>query len=439
MTDLIASPASPPPLSPLQSALAHAETSCIQCGFCLPTCPTYRLTGDEAASPRGRLDLMQAVADGDLPAGEMFAHLDFCLGCRACETACPAGVEYGKILEAGRAEAREAHPGSRLMTTLQRWVLEDLIPSPTLVQRCAGFLHGYQASGMQHLVRRSRVLDVLRPHLAAMEALLPPVPPLAQRQPVPEETPAVAPEQGHVAMLTGCVMPAFLPEVNHATAYVLAANGYRVSVPPLQRCCGALQAHAGALESAQALARQTIAAFEATGATWIVVNAAGCGAMMKGYGHLLRDDPVFASRATAFSQRVRDVSEVLAVAPLRAPMQPVSLRVAYDDPCHLLHGQKIRREPREVLQQIPGLTLLTVPEADWCCGSAGIYNLVHPEAAQPLLARKMAHLASVNPELIVTGNPGCLFQLRQGVAQHGPSVDVRHPVEVLAWAYGLSR
>lgn len=429
----------PPRLSPLQSTLAHAETSCIQCGFCLPTCPTYRLTGDEAASPRGRLDLMQAVADGTLPAGDMFTQLDFCLGCRACETACPAGVEFGKILEAGRAEARVGQPGSRLSAALQRWVLEDLIPSPTLVQRCAGLLHGYQASGLQHLLRRSRVLEILRPRLAAMEALLPPVPAFTERQPVPAETAPVAPEQGHVAMLTGCVMPAFLPEVNHATVQVLAANGYRVSAPPLQRCCGALQAHAGALESAQQLARQTIATFEATGATWIVVNAAGCGAMMKEYGHLLRDDAVFAARAAAFSQRVRDVSEVLAAAPLRQPMQEVALRVAYDDPCHLLHGQKIRHAPRQVLQQVPGLTLLTVPEGDWCCGSAGIYNLVHPEAAQPLLARKMAHLASVEPEIIVTGNPGCMFQLRQGVAAHGPDVEVRHPVEVIAWAYGIGR
>ncbi len=423
-------------LSPLQHAFQHAETSCIQCGFCLPTCPTYRLTGQEAASPRGRIDLMQAVADGDLPVHEIAAQLDFCLGCRACETACPAGVEFGTLLEAGRAEVRDSQAGFRLGAWLQRWCLEELLPSPGLVQQGAGFLHGYQASGLQHMLRASGLLRLLPPRLAAMEALLPPVPALAARRPVAADTAPAPPEQGQVALLTGCIMPAFLPEVNQATLQVLVANGYRVHVPTGQRCCGALQAHTGALESARHLARQTITAFAATDAEWIVVNSAGCGAMLKAYGHLLQDDPAFASRAAAFSQRVRDVSEVLTDAPLRQPLRPVPLRVAYDDPCHLLHGQQIRQQPRALLQQIPGLTLLTVPESDWCCGSAGIYNLLHPDTAQTLLARKLAHLASVAPQLIVTGNPGCMLQLRQGVAQQGLAVEVRHPVEVLAWAYG---
>lgn len=237
-------------------------------------------------------------------------------------------------------------------------------------------------------------------------------------------------------MLTGCIMPALLPEVNHATAQVLAANGYRVYAPPAQRCCGALQAHTGEIETARQLARHNIARFEATDAEWVVVNSAGCGALMKEYGHLLRDDPAFAARAEAFSKRVRDVSEMLAAAPLRQPLQPVPLRVAYDDPCHLLHGQQVREQPRQVLCQIPELTLLEVPESDWCCGSAGIYNLLHPETAQALLDRKMRHLAAVEPQLIVTGNPGCILQLRQGVAQYGLAAEVLHPVEVLARAYG---
>jgi glycolate oxidase iron-sulfur subunit len=424
------------PLSPLQLAFQHAETSCIKCGFCLPTCPTYRLTGQEAASPRGRIDLMQAVADGELSPSEIRTQLDFCLGCRACETACPAGVEFGQLLEAGRAEVREHQTVSRVGAWVQRWCLEELLPNPTLVQRCANLLHGYQASGLQQLVRRSGLLRLLPPRLAAMEALLPPVPTLAARCPVMVETAPVAPEQGQVALLTGCMMPAFFPEVHQATVQVLAANGYRVYAPPGQTCCGALQAHTGALESARRLARHTITTFEATDATWIIVNSAGCGSMMKDYGHLLQHDPAFARRATAFSQRVRDVSEVLTAMPLRQPLQAVPLRVAYDDPCHLLHGQKIRQQPRTLLQQIPELTLLAVPESDWCCGSAGIYNLLQQDTAQNLLTRKMAHLASVEPQLIVTGNPGCLLQLRQGVAQYGLGVEVRHPVEVLARAYG---
>jgi len=375
------------------------------------------------------------VAEGDLDAREIFAQLDFCLGCRACETACPAGVEFGKLLEAGRAEARLGHTGSRLSAWMQRLCLRELLAWPSLVQQLASFLYIYQISGLQHLLRSSGVLRHLTPTLAAMDAFLPRVPAAAARRPVARETPPVGAEQGRVALLTGCIVPAFLPEVNHATAQVLAANGYRVYAPPAQRCCGALQAHAGEVESARQLARHNIAVFEATGAEWVVVNSAGCGALMKEYGHLLSADPAFATRAKAFSSRVRDVSEVLTMAPLRTPLRPVPLRVAYDDPCHLLHGQKIREQPRTLLHQVPALQLLEVPEHDWCCGSAGIYNLLHPETAQALLDRKMAHLASVQPQLIVTGNPGCILQLRQGVARHGLAAAVCHPVEVLARAY----
>jgi glycolate oxidase iron-sulfur subunit len=378
---------------------------------------------------------MQAVAEGDLEAGEMFAALDFCLGCRACETACPAGVEFGRLLEAGRAAARPGHTGSRLSTWVQRLGLREMVALPSRVQQFASFLHLYQASGLQQLLRTTGVLRYFTPTLAAMDTLLPPIPAATQRRPVPEETAPVGVEQGRVALLTGCIVPAVLPEVNHATVQVLAANGYRVYAPAAQRCCGALLAHAGELDSARQLARYNIAVFEATGAEWVVVNSAGCGAVMKDYGHLLQDDATFAARARAFSSRVRDVSEVLTAAPLRAPLHPVPLRVAYDDPCHLVHGQKIRQQPRALLRQIPALQLLEVPESDWCCGSAGVYNLLHPETAQALLDRKMAHLASVQPQLIVTGNPGCILQLRQGVAQHGLAAEVLHPIAVLARAY----
>jgi len=425
-----------PSRTPLQDVLQQAETSCIKCGFCLPTCPTYRLTGHEAASPRGRIDLMQAVADGDLRAHDITRQLDFCLGCRACETACPAGVEFGKLLEAGRAETHSERHGSRLGAWFQRLCLRELLPLPSLVQQVANLLYMYQASGLQRLVRASRILPHYAPTLAAMETLLPSIPTAAARRPLPVETPPIGVEQGRVVLLTGCMMPALMPEVHRATVHVLAANGYRVYVPPAQRCCGALQAHAGELTCAQQLARHNITVFEETNADWVVVNSAGCGALMKEYAHLLRHDPVFALRARALSQRVRDISEVLALAPLRQPLQPVPLRVAYDDPCHLLHGQKIRQQPRELLQQIPALQLLEVPEGGWCCGSAGIYNLTHVDTAQALLARKMAHLAAVAPQLIATGNPGCMLQLRQGVTQHGLPAEVVHPIEVLARAYG---
>lgn len=424
-----------PALTPLRQVLEHADTSCIKCGFCLPKCPTYRLTGNEAASPRGRIDLMQAVARNELEVGEVFPYLDFCLGCRACETACPAGVEFGKLLEAGRAAVRAGRAGSRLGARVQQWAMQQLLTSPSRLRLLGNLLRLYQRSGAQRFVRDHEVLQRLSPSLAAMEAMLPSRPVNADRLAIPDEIAPQGDEVERVALLIGCVVPELLPRVNQATVRVLTANGYRVLAPSAQRCCGALQAHAGELEVARRLARHNIDVFETLGVTWVVVNSAGCGAMMKEYGHVLADDPDFAARARVFSSRVRDVSEVLAAAPLRGPLKPMPLRVAYDDPCHLLHGQKISEQPRTALRQIPELHLLDVPESDWCCGSAGIYNLVHSDTAQELLERKMAHLASVRPELIATGNPGCLLQLQQGVRQHQLDIEVLHPVEILARAY----
>lgn len=422
-------------LSPLQHVLQQAETSCIKCGFCLPTCPTYRLTGNEAASPRGRIDLMQSVAYGELEPEEIATQLDFCLGCRACETVCPAGVKFGQLLEAGRAVTHEAAPQSRLSAWLEWASLRVLLPSPLLLGVATSLLRLYQVSGLQRVMRSSGLLQRWCPALARLEASMPSVPAIAERRAVAAETPAEGMTRASVAMLTGCVMPELLPQVNHATVQVLAANGYRVLAPPAQRCCGALHAHAGDIQKARQLARHNIAVFEATGAAWVVVNSAGCGAAMKEYGHWLADEPAVADRAAAFSRRVRDVSEVLATAPLRGSLHAVPVRAAYDDPCHLLHGQRISEQPRALLRQIPQLELLDVPESDWCCGSAGTYNLVHVETAQTLLERKMQHLIAVQPQLIVTGNPGCILQLRQGVKRHQLDIDVVHPVEVVARAY----
>lgn len=421
--------------SALQETLRQAETSCIKCGFCLPVCPTYNLTGSEAASPRGRIEMMVAVADGILDPEDILEPLDLCLGCRACETACPAGVEFGRLLEAGRAAAGVGQPVSRLGGWLHWLFMERILPSPHRLHQLANLLRVYQISGVQTLVRLSGLLPRLAPRLAVMEALLPIIPPARARQFLPVETPAHGEERGHVFLLTGCVTPQALPQVNRATVRVLARNGYRVLTNPAQPCCGALQAHANDLESARRLARHHIAAFEASGAEWFVVNAAGCGALMKDYGHLLADDPEFAARAENFDARVRDVSELLAAAPLREPLQMLPLRVAYDDPCHLSHGQKIRQQPRDLLRQVPGLELLEVPDSDWCCGSAGTFNLFHPQTAEALLDRKMAHLASVRPDVVVSGNPGCLLQLRQGAERHGLTAEVLHPIEMLDRAY----
>ena len=308
-------------VSALQDALRQAETSCIKCGFCLPVCPTYNLTGSEAASPRGRIDMMIAVADGDLEPEDIAEPLDLCLGCRACETACPAGVEFGRLLEAGRTAAGAGKPATRLGVWLHRLFMRRLLPFPRCLHLLASLLRVYQISGLQALVRRSGLLPRLAPRLAVMEALLPAVPPARARQPLLPETPPHGEERGRVLLLTGCVTPQVLPQVNRATVRVLARNGYRVLVAAAQPCCGALQAHANDTASARRLARHHVAAFEASGADWFVVNAAGCGALMKDYGRLLADDPDFAARAEAFDARVRDVSELLAADPLQGPLQ----------------------------------------------------------------------------------------------------------------------
>ena len=420
----------------LRSTLLEAETSCIKCGFCLPVCPTYNLTGSEAASPRGRIEMMVAVADGDLEPEDIVEPLDLCLGCRACETACPAGVEFGRLLEAGRAAAGSGQAVSRLGNWLRRLVMGSVLPDPRRLHHLASLLRFYQISGIRRLVRTGGLLPRLAPRVAAMEGLLPDVPPANARRPLPHDTPSEVEERGRVLMLTGCVTPHVLPRVNHASIRVLSRNGYRVLTVAGQPCCGALQAHANDGEGARRLARHHIAAFEASGADWMVVNAAGCGALMKDYGHLLSDDSDFAGRAQAFGARVRDVSELLAGAPLKGPLSSVPVRVAYDDPCHLSHGQRIRQQPRDLLRQIPGLELLDVPESDWCCGSAGTFNLFHPEMAGALLDRKMAHLASVRPDVVASGNPGCLLQLRQGAVRYGMSAEILHPIEVLDRAYG---
>ena len=263
---------------------------------------------------------------------------------------------------------------------------------------------------------------------------MPAIPPTAIRRRVASETAPEGEARGTVALLTGCVMPELLPQVNHATVRVLAANGYGVVAPPAQRCCGALHAHAGEAEKARQLAKRNIEVFDATGASWVVVNSAGCGAMMKAYGHLLAGEATIADRAQAFSQRVCDISELLAAAPLRGGLRLLPLRTVYDDPCHLLHGQRVREQPRALLRQA-GVDLLDAPEGDWCCGSAGLYSLTHADMAQALLDRKMERIASLQPQLIVTGNPGCLLQLRQGVKRHQLQAKVMHPIEVLAQTY----
>jgi glycolate oxidase iron-sulfur subunit len=410
---------------------------CVHCGLCLAYCPTFSELGTEMDSPRGRIFLIKSLAEGRIAlTASVAGHLSLCLDCRACETVCPSGVPYGRLIEAAKAEIERERPGSAARR-LFRWLnFGVLLGHPAMLRAAAAGLRLYQASGLQALARRLGLVRLLPGTLPVWEALLPPMPSARGRAPLPSFVPAEGARRARVAMLTGCVQSVVFADDNRATARVLAKNGVEVVVPEGQGCCGALNAHGGDHRGALDLARRTIETFERARVDAVIVNTSGCGAHMKAYGMLLADDPAWAERARRFAASVRDVSEFLAQAPLRGPLAPVRMRVTYHDPCHVVHGQKIRREPRELLAQIPGLEITELTESDWCCGSAGIYNLTQPEMATRLLHRKVTHILATGAEAVVTANPGCILQIRQGLEAHGARIPVMHIVEILDRAYG---
>lgn len=415
---------------------------CVHCGLCLPTCPTYAELGVEMDSPRGRIYLMRAVAEGKLSLSESYQqHISLCLGCRACETACPSGVKFGQLIEGARAQIEQAnapqHPP--LAKWLRLLAFKGILPHPLVLRTLGNFLLLYQASGLRALLNHPAVTRWLPARLVGLDQLLPALPKRSYRARLRELTPAQGERRGRVGFVSGCVMPIFFAHVNEATVQLMSANGFDVLTPRAQRCCGALHAHAGEREDARRLARQNIEAFAEARVDWIVVNAAGCGALLKEYHELLHHDAPLSGAAKQFSERVLDVSQFFDRFPFRGPLSELHLRVAYDDPCHLLHGQRVKEEPRRMLRAIPGLKLLDVREADWCCGSAGIYNLVHPELSRQILARKMQHIVAVNPDVITTGNPGCLLQIGIGAKQHGLTAPVVHPIELMHWASLLAQ
>jgi glycolate oxidase iron-sulfur subunit len=429
-----------PVMSPqlaLERVMNASDASCIKCGFCLPKCPTYRETGLESASPRGRIHLLKLVAKGLLQPADIDAQLDLCLGCRACETACPAGVKFGKLLEAGREHTRRAKSLRRRQRWLQQIFYSGLLLHLKRLDLLVDALWLYQASGLRWLVQNSQLLRLWSPMWSDAEWLLPELPSPLVRQRLHAWARPVGREQRRVGFLTGCVMRSVFANANAATVRVLAKHGCRVVIPRQLGCCGALHAHHGDLETARLLAQQQIRVFEGNDLEVMIVNSAGCGAMLKEYGQLLADDEVYAPRASAFSSKIRDISEFLAGLSLNRRMAQLPLRVAYDDPCHLLHGQGIGHEPRQLLQQIPGVVLVPFKEADWCCGSAGTYNLMQPDMSRRLLERKLQHLAAADPDVIATGNPGCLLQLASGVKRAGLRAEVLHPIELLDRAYRL--
>ena len=407
---------------------------CVHCGLCLPMCPTYLTTGIEMASPRGRIYMMRAVGEGQAGISSVFVkHLDQCLGCLACQPACPSGVPYGRLLESARVEivrSFERPAGDRFW----RRMILALFPHPERMGPVLSGLYWYQRLGLSRVLRGSGVLALVSARLAQMEALLPPVPSPAARRPLPEFTPAVGRGVGRVGFLTGCLQRSLLPGINQATVRVLAAAGYEIVTPPEQGCCGALHLHAGDLETARGLARSMIEVFERAQVSTVVVNAAGCGAAMKEYEHLFQDDPAWRRRAETFSARVRDVSEVLAGCSWNGALRPVPLMVTYHEACHLAHAQGIRKEPRSVLRQIPGLTLVELPESDLCCGSAGMYNLLQTEMASQILRRKVECIRETGASHVAIGNIGCLLQITLGLRQAKVPVRAVHPVELLDWA-----
>ena len=401
---------------------------CVHCGLCLNQCPTYRALRLEPESPRGRIHLVKAAADGRIELNDRFKeHLYLCLLCRACETACPSGVQYGHIAETAREQL--GPPGSPRMRTALNFAFTQLFPHPSRLRVLAGLLRLYQRTGLQRLIR-----PLLPNTLREMESMLPLIP---ERffEPTANILPAIGKQRARVAMLNGCVMPLLFGDVNEATVRVLRRNGCEIVFPQAQTCCGALNTHNGESVAAQAMARQNIDAFLDAGVDAVIVNAAGCGAAMKEYDYLLRDDPLYAEKAKRFSSIVKDAAQFLGDLGLVGKLAPLKMTVTYQDPCHLAHGQRVRSQPRNLLKAIPGLQFKEMDGSDRCCGSAGIYNITHPEMSQHLLKEKMQSVASTEADSVVAPNPGCMLQLRYGSQQYGPKVKVYHLMDLLDRAY----
>ena len=401
---------------------------CVHCGLCLNQCPTYRATGLEPESPRGRIHLVKAAADGRIELNDRFKeHLYLCLLCRACESACPSGVQYGRIAETAREHI--GPPGAPLARSILSFVFTQLLPYPRRLKLAFALLRLYQRTGLQ------RILRIFLPkQLQEMDAMLPAIPKKFFK-PEAEILPAIGPRRARVAMLNGCVMPLMFGDVNAASVRVLRRNGCEVIFPKRQICCGALNIHNGESVAAKQMARRNIDAFLDAGVDAVVVNAAGCGAAMKEYGYLLREDSEYTDKAKRFSALVKDAGEFLAGLGLVGAMAPVNLTVTYQDPCHLAHGQKIRSQPRQLLKSIPGLKLIEMEGSERCCGSAGIYNLTHPGMSQHLLKEKMQSVGATQADAVVAPNPGCMLQLGYGAKNYGPNIAVYHLIDLLDRAY----
>lgn len=408
--------------------------TCVHCGFCLSTCPSYRVIGKEMDSPRGRIYLMDAINQGVADLNSTTAqHFDSCLGCLACVSACPSGVQYGDLITATRPQV-ERNIERSLPDRLLRSLIFNLFPYPNRLKPLLAPLYLYQKLGLPELVRSSGLLKKVSPQLAAMESILPEVNLESLSKEMPELIPAQGEKRYRVGMILGCVQRLFFSPVNEATVRVLTANGCEVVIPKSQGCCAALPAHQGQETQAQAIARQMIDSFADTDVDFVIINAAGCGHTLKEYGHILQDDPDYREIAKQFSNQVRDVQEFLAEVGLTSQLSPLTeseLPMVYQDACHLLHGQKISVQPRQLLQQIPGVKLREPVDAALCCGSAGVYNMLQPEVADELGQQKAENLFNTGAKLIASPNPGCSLQIKKHLELQGKEMPIYHPIELL--------
>jgi len=416
----------------------------MHCGMCLPTCPTYDQTKQERNSPRGRIALMRAVADGVLDVSHEFAEeMSYCLGCLACQTACPAGVNYAELFETARSDIERQNAQRGVARQFWRAVtLGFLFMNPAALRFTGRLLGFYQRSGLEALTRRTGIIRLLPGGLRRLEPQTPRIAPKFSNSLIPAHQTPSGTTRYRVALLTGCVQDLVFPDVNRDTADVLLANGCSVDTPPVQPCCGSLHAHNGDLEHARVLARRMIDLFPPDRYDAIITNAGGCGSHLRRYAPLLHDDSTYRERAVVWDRKLRDVQEWLIEIGCRAPEtspfdQPAA--VTYHESCHLVHGQKISREPRAVLRLLPGVSLVELPESTWCCGSAGVYAITQPEQAERLLGRKTANIVGTGAEWVATANPGCHLQIARGLDAAGTRIKVAHPVSLLARAYRRER
>ncbi len=407
-------------------------SQCIHCGMCLSTCPTYAVTKSERSSPRGRIKLIKSVAEGNLPITLKFAdEMNFCLDCQACETACPAGVKYGLLVEAARNVVDVSKTGRTTQKFFKKNILKYIVASKINLKAAAALLSFYQRSGIQKFMRKSGLLKLISEKLSNVDGLAPIISRGSKVNIIPEIYHAKKEKKYRIAFLTGCLMEVMFADINSDTVEVLSLLGCEVITPKKQFCCGSLNAHNGDIKTAVELAKKNIDIFSGYNYDFLVSNSAGCGAFMKQYGHILKDDDKYKEKAEQFSKKIKDLTEFIAENNFNVKWGPVNDTVTYHDACHLVHAQQVSEQPRKVLKMIPGLKIIEMNESAWCCGSAGIYNIIRYDDSLIFRERKLHNIKNTNAGIVVTGNPGCISQIKSGAAEAGLDITVIHPATLL--------